>query len=56
MAVHFLLHLSAILPLMELAEAIKKALHIFEEVRLRPSLSYKYVSPIWPHEMRWEAP
>jgi hypothetical protein len=40
---------------MDLTEALKKALHIFEEERVRPTLGYRYMSKEWPSEMKWEA-
>jgi hypothetical protein len=39
---------------MELNLAIEKAFRILEEERVRPTLGYRYVSAVWPHEMRYE--
>jgi len=39
---------------MDLSEAVKKALHILEEERVRPTLSYDYVSREWPRELRYD--
>jgi hypothetical protein len=39
---------------MNLAQAIQDALYIFEEERVRPTLSYRYVAKEWPKSMKWE--
>jgi hypothetical protein len=39
---------------MDLAQALQDALYIFEEERLRPTLSYRYVAKEWPKSMTWE--
>jgi hypothetical protein len=39
---------------MDLAQALQDAIHIFEEERVRPTLSYRYVAKEWPRSMKWQ--
>jgi hypothetical protein len=39
---------------MDLAQALQDALYVFEEERVRPTLSYRYIAEEWPKSMKWE--